>query len=283
MAPGLRGAGVRRGQAEARRSQHTRRMTTVTDYQQISRNLDKSIGRIATRADVKRESEYYLSHITKVTSADELMKDDRLFNFAMTAFGLKDMIYGKAFMKKVLKEGIDGTKAFAVQLSDPRFREFAETFNFARYGKAATAFTRAQQGTVDKFLRITLEDEAGKTDEGVRLALYFKRKAPGITSVYGLMGDAALYKVVQAALGLPSAASNLDVDKQAAFIKSKIDIDKIKDGTGIDAFLSKFTARWQMANGTPATSVPHVGLAQDPITTIDTSSLMALQALRSRH
>jgi hypothetical protein len=257
-------------------------MTTVTDYQLISRNLDKSISRIAARADVKRETEYYLQHIGDVKSADDLLKDDRLFRIAMTAFGLKDMIYGKAFMKKVLTEGIDGSKAFAVQLSDPRFREFAETFNFARYGKTATAFTRAQQGTVDKYLRITLEDEAGRSDEGVRLALYFKRKAPAVTSVYGLMGDAALYKVVQTALGLPASAASMDLDRQAAYIKSKIDIDKIKDGSGTDALLSRFTARWQMANGTPTTSVPQVGLSQDPVVTMDSATLVALQSLRGR-
>lgn len=258
-------------------------MTTVTDYQFITRNLDKSIGRIAQRAEVKRDTDYYLSHITKVNSADEFLKDDRLFRFAMTAFGLKDMIYGKAFMKKVLSEGIDGAKAFALQLSDPRFREFAETFNFARYGKTATAFTRAQQGTVDKYLRITLEDEAGKSDEGVRLALYFKRKAPAVTSVYGLMGDAALYKVVQTALGMPAASASIDVDRQAAFIKSKIDIDKIKNGSGIDDLLTKFTARWQMANGSVSTAaVPQIGLSQDPVVTLDTSALLALQSLRGK-
>lgn len=257
-------------------------MTTVTSYQQITRNIDKTLSRVASRADVKRETDYYLKHIGDVKTVGDFLKDDRLFNYAMTAFGLKDMIYGKAFMKKVLTEGIDGAKAFAVQLSDPRFKEFAEAFNFARYGNTATAFTRAQQGTADKYVRIMLEDEAGKSDQGVQLALYFRRKAPEVTSVYGLMGDSALYKVVQTALGLPAAYSNVDVDKQAAFIGSKIDIEKIKDGTGIDALLTKFTARWQAANSATQTTAPQIGLSQNLLTTMDTSTLIALQAVK-RH
>jgi hypothetical protein len=257
-------------------------MTTVTDYQLIAKSLDKSLSRVAARSDVKRDSAYYLKHIGDVASIDDFLKDDRLYRYAMTAFGLKDMIYGKAFMKKVLTEGIDGTKAFAVQLSDPRFKDFAEAFNFARYGKTATAFTRAQQGTVDKYVRIALEEEAGKSDEGVKLALYFKRKATAVSSVYGLMGDAALYKVVQTALGLPGAASNMDIDKQAAYISSKIDIAKIKDGTGIDALLTRFTARWQAANSTAAASAPHIGLSQNLLTSMDSSTLIALQSIK-RH
>lgn len=257
-------------------------MTTVASYQQLARNLDKSLARVATRADVKLEAEYYLKRIGDLETVDDFLKDERAFRFAMTAHGLKDMIYAKAFIRKVLTEGIDGNKAFAVQLADPRFRDFAETFNFARHGKTATNFTKAQQGTVDKYVRITLEDDAGKSDEGLRLALYFKRKAPEVTSIFGLMADPALYKVVQTALGLPQAASSVDIDRQAAFIGGKIDIAKIKDGSGVEQFLTRFTARWQMATGAAAASLPPVGLSQNLLTTMDTSALMALQSLRRR-
>jgi hypothetical protein len=253
---------------------------TVTSYQQITRNIDRSLNTIAKRPDVKKESEYFLSNIRSVTSAEEFLKNDRLYNFAMTAFGLKDMIYGKAFMRKVLNEGVDGPKSFAVQLADPRFKEFAEAFNFARYGATATAFDRAQQGTVDRYARIQLEAEAGRNDEGLRLALYFQRKAPAVTSLYGLMGDAALYKVVQTALGLPPAYSNTDVDKQAAFIGSKINIADLKDPAKLDKFIVRFAAQWQAANGTGTPSAPRVGLSQSLLTTFDNSLLLSMQMLK---
>ena len=34
-------------------------------------------------------------------SIDDFMKDTRLYNYAMKAFGLDDMAYAKAFMRKV--------------------------------------------------------------------------------------------------------------------------------------------------------------------------------------
>ena len=253
---------------------------TVTSYQQIARNIDRSLDTIAKRPDVKKDSEYFLANIRSATSAEEFLKSDRLYNFAMTAFGLKDMIYGKAFMRKVLTEGVDGPKSFAVQLADPRFKDFAEAFNFARYGATATAFDRAQQGTVDRYARIQLEADAGRSDEGLRLALYFQRKAPSTASVFGLMGDAALYKVVRTALGLPAAYSGTDIDKQAAFISSKLDITDLKDAAKLDKFIVRFAAQWQAATGGGAQAAPRVGLSQPLLTTFDNSLLLSLQVLK---
>ena len=250
---------------------------TVAKYQQIVRNIDRSLGLISKRPEVKREADYFLANIRNVKSADEFLRNDRLYQFAMTAFGLKDMIYGKAFMRKVLTDGLDGAKSFALQLSDPRFRDFAEAFNFARYGAAATAFDRAQQGTVDKYLRVMLEADAGASDEGLRMALYFQRKAPMVSSVYGLMGDAALYKVVQTALGLPAAYSNAGIDQQAAFIGSKIDVKDFQDSVKLDAFISRFTAKWQAAGTTAA---PQIMAGGSLLATFDNSLLLSMQLLR---
>ncbi|MEI8178427.1 DUF1217 domain-containing protein [Aestuariivirga sp.] len=253
---------------------------TVAQYQQITRNIGKTISTISQRPEVKRDVDYFLATIRTVKTVDDFVGNDRLYKFAMTAFGLKDMIYGKAFMKKVLNEGVDGSKSFALQLADPRFREFAETFNFARYGATATAFDRAQQGTVDRYLRIQLETGAGQDDEGVKLALYFQRKAPDVTSAYGLMGDPALYKVVQTALGLPATYSNTDVERQSAFIRSKISVEDFKDPVKLDNFLTRFTARWQAANSTASQTAPQIGLSRSTLATFDNSLLLSMQLLR---
>ncbi len=253
---------------------------TVAGYQQIIRNFDRSLNTITERPDIKKDSAYFLSNIRKVKSVEEFLKNDRLYSFAMTAFGLKDMIYGKAFMRKVLAEGLDGPKSFALQLADGRFREFAEAFNFTRYGASATAFDRAQQGTVDRFARIQLEADAGGRDEGLRLALYFRRKAASVDSIFGLMGDSALYKVVQTALGLPPSYSGTDIDKQAAFIATKINMEDFQSPELLDKFIVKFAARYQAANGNAAQTAPRIGLSQSLLTIFDNSLLMSLQLLK---
>ena len=255
-------------------------LTTSAAYRSVVRDLDRSLGVVARRPEIRREAAYYLAHIREAKSVDAFLKDDRLYTFAMSAYGLKDMLYAKAFMRKVLSEGVDGAKSFAVQLADPRFREFAEAFNFARYGATATVFDRAQQGAVDRYVRIALETDAGRQDEGVRLALYFQRKAPSVTTAYGLLADAAVYKVVQTALQIPPAASASDIDKHAAFIAAKINVEDFKDPDKLSRFISRFTALWQAGNANAQGQAPQIGLVQPLLTTISNSAMLLLQSLR---
>jgi uncharacterized protein DUF1217 len=224
--------------------------TTYTNYQLITRDIDRSIERISQQPQVQRETEYYLSRIGDIKSIDDFMSDDRIYNYAMKAFGLEDMSYAKAFMRKVLTEGVDDDNAFANQLSDSKYKALAETFNFDRYGETATVFTRAQQGTVDRYHRQSLEEEAGTDDTGVRLALFFERNAGDITSAYSILADEALYQVVRTVLGLSDAFAAGNIDKQADYLKDKLDFADFSDPEKLDEFLQRFTIMWDLDNNT---------------------------------
>ena len=69
-------------------------------------------------------------------------------------------------------------------------------------------------------MRQTLEENAGAQNEGVRLALYFQRKAEASKSAYEILADPALLKVVQTALGIPPETGTQDIDRQAALISA---------------------------------------------------------------
>ncbi|MHB2263950.1 DUF1217 domain-containing protein [Aliihoeflea sp. PC F10.4] len=364
---------------------------TLASYQQITRNLDRSMARIEAQPLVKRETEHYLANISKVTSVEEFVDDYRLFNYAMKAFGLQDMAYAKAFMVKVLEEGVEDPDSFANKLTDKRYAEFAKAFDFARHGAEATSFNPAQQGAIglyalsakrdgipadvqkaettyylstistitsadgllandrlldyalrahgledradDKaflknlldggvenaaafgetdeekaeleafvraynfaehgaqattftkagtgamgaYLRQTLEEDAGNQNEGVRLALYFERKAGGITSWYEVLGDRALGQVVRTALGLPDSFAQADIDRQVKFFESRLDIEDFQDPEKLGPFMSRFAAMWEMNNpssaGLSPTAVlfgqpPEFGISGDILLTI---------------
>jgi hypothetical protein len=221
-------------------------LTATANYRIVSENLPRSLDRVADKADVSRQTEYYLKNIGNVKSIDDFMSDDRLYRYAMKAFGLEDMAYAKAFMRKVLEEGTTKTDSFANSLADRRYREFAETFDFQRYGAGTTAFDSTQQGTVDKFYRQTLEEDAGAQDEGVRLALYFARKAPNVDSIFGLLADPALLKVTQTMLGISEATGALDIDKQAAMFEKRINVEDLKDPEKLQKLITRFTSMWEI-------------------------------------
>jgi len=255
-------------------------LTTSASYRLISNDLPRSLAREAAKPTNARDAAYYLDHIGDVKSIDDFLKNDRLFSFAMKAFGLSDMTYAKALMRKALTEGIDAKTAFANQFADTRYKDFVSTFNFERYGEATTAFSATQQGTVDKFMRQSLEENAGANNEGVRLALYFERKAPNVTSVFGLMADKALLQVVQTALGIPPAAARADLDAQARMITDRLDVKDLKDPAKLKTLLTRFTALWEAKNPSSQTTSPAMLIGQPVERGISTSALMGLQSLK---
>lgn len=257
-------------------------LTTSASFNLITRNLDRSLGAVADQPQIRREVEYYRTKIADVRSIEDFLSDSRLFALAMSAHGLSDMIYAKAFMRKVLTEGIDDTSTFANQLTDPRFRDFASTFNFARYGGTATVFERARSGTIDRYVRATLEQQAGETDEGVRLALYFQRKAPQVSTVYGLLADGALARVVRTALGLSDMTAAADIDRQASQISARLDVADLKDPEKLAKFLRNFTVQWEIRNAPAVPAISALLPGQPVFAVIGTDALQKLQSLRRR-
>jgi len=255
-------------------------LTTLASYRLISSNLDRSLKNTAAEPQVARESEYYLSHIENVKSIDDFLSDYKVFNYAMKAFGLGDMTYAKAFMRKVLTEGVDSNNAFANTLSDTRYRDFAEAFNFKRYGETTTIFDRTRQGTVDRYVRQQVEENAGNQSEGARLALYFERKAPDIKDAYSVLGDKALLQVVETSLNLPKSISLLDIDKQAKLIGDRLNFDDLKDPEKLQKFLTNFAAKWDVENPTTTNQTPTLLIGQTTSIGLSSDLMTSLQNLK---
>ena len=255
-------------------------LTTIASYNLISANLDRTIKNTADQPQVARQSEYYLANIEKVKSIDDFMGDDRIFNYAMKAWGLGDMSYAKAFMRKVLTEGIDSNDTFANSLADSRYREFAKAFNFKQFGSTTTVFDEVRQGAVDRYVRQQVEEDAGSQNEGVRLALYFERNASGITSSLGILADKALLQVVETTLGLPKSISLLDLDRQQKLIDDRLNIEDLKDPEKLSKFLTRFTAMWEIDNPTSSATSPAALLIQPIQTGFSADLLSSLQDLK---
>ncbi|MHC5234124.1 DUF1217 domain-containing protein [Brucella sp. LJL56] len=251
---------------------------TMTSYRLIASDMARSLQRVSKEPMVERETAYYKENIGNVKSLDDFMADTRLFNYAMKAFGLEDMAYAKAFIRKILTEGVSDKDSMANQLTDKRYKEFATVFDFTGKGAETTQDVVAQQGTVDKYLRQTLEQEAGDQNDGVRLALYFERKASTLTNAYEILGDKALLSMVQTTFGWPSTMSNADIDKQAKLISEKIDFTRMSDPEYVSKFISRFTAMYEINNPTassPASiaslllgGTSSVGISMDILSTL---------------
>nr|WP_319515366.1 DUF1217 domain-containing protein [uncultured Cohaesibacter sp.] len=247
----------------------------------LNRDYEKTIETLSKDGQVSRETENYLEKIRDIKTIDDFLDDYEVFSYAMTAFGLDDMIYAKAYMRKVLEEGVSDSESFANQLTDLRFQEFATVFDFASYGEATTSFEKTQQGVVDKYLEQTLETQEGEENVGVQLALYFQKKAADITSPMELLGDEALAEVARTIAGIPEEAAGADIDWLSETIAGRIDIDQLSDPEYVDELVQRFSILYDLNNDTTSTEVPNILISSsNTIVDLDEDLLMSLQGLQ---
>ncbi len=254
--------------------------TTLQTYLSIANNLDRSLATTASETSVATATAYYKAHIGDVKSIDDFMKDTRLYNYAMTAFGLGDMAYAKAFMRKVLTEGVSDSSSFANKLSDDRFVRLATTFNFSANGEQTTQSSAVQRDVVDLYTRQTLETNAGQDNEAVRLALYFQREAPNVKSVYGLLADTALWTVVKTIYGFPDTMANADIALQAKAVSQQLNIADLSDPTKLSKLITRFAASWDAENTTTTDPILALYNNTGSSATVDFNLLATLISLK---
>lgn len=256
--------------------------TTAVAYRAIATALQKRKDQVAHQPEVALATKYYKANIAKATTVDSFLKDYRLFSYAMKAYGLGDRLDSKGLVRKLLSEDPTNPKALVNTLSDQRYKALAKGFDFFRKGAGATGDPAATAKVVDRYLQQALEDKAAETNPGVKLALYFKRQAPEVASVFGILADKDLLKVVRTAFDIPEQTSAQSIDSQAAMLKKFIDPKDFKDPAKLGRFLDKFTAMYDMkASASAVATTPLSGLFSETTTvSMGADVLMALQRRR---
>ncbi|NTE58201.1 DUF1217 domain-containing protein [Agrobacterium tumefaciens] len=157
-------------------------VSTYLSYDLINRDMKTSISRVAQQGLVERQTKYYKENIGNVKSVDEFLNNYQLYSYAMDAFGLGEMTYAKAFMKKVLESDLNDQNSFANKLTDERYREFAAAFNFTASTK--TVQTEAQ---LDKMIGLYDTSISDLNDSLAEETRYYKAIIGTVTNVDQLL------------------------------------------------------------------------------------------------
>jgi hypothetical protein len=231
-------------------------ISTSTRYQIVNKDLARTKSLIEKEPATKREIEYYQANIKNVKTIDEFIKNDRLFKFAMKSYGLEDMAYAKGLFKKMLQEGISSTTSMANKMSNPLYKEFAKAFDFKGKGAEATSAASATTEAVQKYVQMALEKKEGELNQGVQLAMYFKRKASSVTTTMGILADKALLKFVQTTFGIPETASRADLDIQVRNLEKHLNVKDLQDPKKVDKLIQRFSAMWDVNNASTTQMAP---------------------------
>jgi hypothetical protein len=205
-------------------------------------------------ATAKTDATYFADNINKISTVSDFLKDSKLVDFVLTANHIDPKKVTTDTLKKAFASDPTNTSSFINTAAGAQFKDIVDAFNFDTKGNLTNAKMSTSQDegnrieTDNLYLHQTLETQDGKSDDGIRLALYFQRKAPNINSMYDIMGDAALYQVITTTFNLPSAMSSQNTDTQAAALGKLVDVKDLHNPAKLDALLKRFSAMYDLKN-----------------------------------
>lgn len=220
------------------------------------------------RKAAEKEAVYYQNHIDDVKSVKDLLADRKLLDIILISKGFEPDKVTTDDLRKMFNSDLGDPKSFLNTQTDPRFAEIVSSFNFDDNGDVVRLpkygpQTREQfMDTQRKFLQQTLEMQEGQSNPGVRLAIYFERKASSITSAYDLIADKALAEVFRTTFSLPDQIGAMDIDQQAKLVEKYLDLNDLSDPAKLKKLMNRFSALYDIKNGTTVASSPVVTLFQ---------------------
>lgn len=234
------------------------------------------------RAKAEQDSVYYQNAIAGAGSVSELLSDRKMVDILLVSKGLDLAKVTTDYLRKIFSSDLTDAKSFANTESDPRFAEIAASFNFDKQGNVARLAKIGPQKrdqlleTQNKYLQQNLETQQGDANPGVRLALYFQRKAGDITSAYDILADKALAEVFRTAYNLPDSVGSMAIDQQAKVVGKYLNLKDLTDPAKLEKLLNRFSVMYDLKNSSP--SVPPAlavmqgssgtGLGQDALMSI---------------
>lgn len=243
----------------------------------------------AVRAQAQKDATSYQEAIAGIDSVSELLDNRKMVDFILVAKGLDPKKVSSEFLEKIFASDLSNPKSFANTQSDPRFAEIVASFNFDSKGNVARLPMMGPQKrdqfreTQANYLQQSLEQQQGETNPGVRLALYFQRKAGEITSAYDILADKALSEVFRTTFDLPDSMAAMPIDQQAKFVDRFMKITDLSDPTKVAKLLNRFSAMYDIRNSqsTGQGQSPLLNLFQGSNSGLSDSTYLAIAKLRS--
>ncbi len=115
-------------------------ISSYQSYTFYARDMTQTLARKASDPIIARDAKYYRDNIGSIKSIDEFLNNDRIYAYAMKAYGLEEMTYAKAFIRKVLESDLTDSNSFANRLEDNKYKALAAAYDFGK-----TVSTKAVQ------------------------------------------------------------------------------------------------------------------------------------------
>ena len=218
---------------------------------------------------MQRDTDYFRDNIAGAKTAADLVADRRLLTVALGAFGLDDDINNRAFIEKILDDGVLNEDALGNKLADKRYYALAKAFGFGDFSVANTQLSDFPDEIIADFQDRQFEIAVGDQNTAMRLALGVERDLATVLDKdttedglwFSIMGTPTLRRVFEVALGVPESLALADLDLQLVIFRDRAEamfgegeVSQFADPEKQDELVRRFLARSDAGTGFSATT-----------------------------
>ncbi len=224
------------------------------------KNQTRDVARTAAQPLVKRAIDAFTRAVAKATTVDGALRDPAVMEVLMTANGLADQLPRAALARKALSSDLTNPDSLANTLTDSRWKQAAQTFDFAHKGISVLRDPRVVARLADAYAEVKWRKSLDAATPGLSNALTFRAQAASVTSVDQILGDPVLREVVTVALKIPKQIAFQTLTAQEIAISSRLDLAKLKDPKFVETFAQRYLNEAAQA-ATPDTATDLTSLA----------------------
>jgi hypothetical protein len=157
---------------------------TLQDAVNIT-NVGALFTKFQSTPDVTAATTYYQNNIDNVKSAQDLLNDPKLLNYALTAYGIDPATISTDTATKLLTQ--DPTSATSVAATNPLYQSFANDFSGIDADVGASLLTSASiKSVVSKYQQATFSSALANNTDAQNTALF---GAAGVKQIAQLKAD----------------------------------------------------------------------------------------------
>ncbi len=212
----------------------------VTALADAQRNQTQDVKITAAEPAVKQTVATFTKAVNGAKTVTQLLSNPAVMSVLLTANGMGDQINYTALATKALTSNLSDPNSLVNQLTDPRWKTLAQTYNFAANGLSAIKNPTAIAGIAQAYARATWQKNEDSVTLGLSNALAFIQQAAGVTSVNGVLGNSTVRTVVTTALGIPQQIAFQSLEAQQNAISSHLDVKKLQDPKFVQSLAQQY-------------------------------------------
>jgi len=217
-------------------------LTASVLYQQIQKKGQGAAAAefVKSTPSIKQEEAAFVKSVGKYKNADDLFANYKDLKLVLTAFGQTSQLDNIGLLKKAVKSDLKDAKSLVNQLNNSGLKQLVQTLQTDGNATASLKDPAIQDKIKKAYELSKYQSSLADTNPAVPTALNFASIASGVTSIYDVLGNANLRKVVGKIGNIPDQIVNQTVEAQGAAFAKVFDVKKASDPN----YIRKLTKRY---------------------------------------